>query len=191
MAHAPPRVPSVHGWPPAFPYHGARHPGQSGAPRRPWRSRVASLSCRTRWPDRPHGAAFARPTRHAGPSLLSCLALLSRRSWITLRGQEVTVQHRQVPPSLPHDVSASAPLSGPQHPDRLPTSLPPGQSSGRQFSGFTPCLEVLAVSNCPLKKGLTLGQAFRATHDRVLITPSPASSPCPCISLQTSEVIIL
>lgn len=57
--------------------HGARHPGQPRAPHRPWRSRVASLSCRTRSPNRTHGATLAGPTRHASSSLLSCLALLS------------------------------------------------------------------------------------------------------------------
>ena len=62
---------------PASPYHGARSPGQSGVPCRSGRSRVASLSCRTRWPNRPHGATLARPTRHASSSFLSCLALLS------------------------------------------------------------------------------------------------------------------
>lgn len=57
--------------------HRARYPRQSGVPHRPWRSRVASLSGRTRWPNRPHGATLAGPTRHASSSLLSCLALLS------------------------------------------------------------------------------------------------------------------
>lgn len=57
--------------------HGARHPRQSRAPHRPWRSGVASLSCGTRWPNRAHGATLARPTRHASSSLFSGLALLS------------------------------------------------------------------------------------------------------------------
>lgn len=77
-------------WLLASPYHRARQTRQSWVPRRPWGPRVASLSCRTRWSNRSHGATLARPPRHPRSSLFSCLALLSCRSWVTLQGQ-VTV----------------------------------------------------------------------------------------------------
>lgn len=79
----------------------------------------------------------------------------------------------------------------PQHPDRLRTPLPRDSPSGRQLSWLYLLLRNSGRSNCPLETGLTLGPAFRAIHNGVPITPSPALSPCPCTSLQTSGVIML
>lgn len=131
---------------------------------------MASLSCRTRWPHRPHGATLAGPTRHASSSLLSCLALLSGRSGVTLQGQEVLVQHCQVVPSLPHDAPLSILQPGPRH---LPLDC--GHSILTDGSlhcprtvlledgphGAAPCLNLLPVPSCPLNKGLILRPGFR------------------------------
>lgn len=164
----------------ASPYHRARQTRQSRVPCRPWGPRVASLSCRTRWSDRSHGAALARPPRHARSSLFSSLALLSCRSWVTLQGQ-VIVQYYQLFPSLCHNVSAACPF--PKCPAssaglqsqlyRPPASLPPrpvlpgGSAGTAQNAGKFPWPPMPSVGNAP---------SLPRTIHNALVTPSSASS---------------